>query len=192
MDGEITDVNQHTNDIEFHGNTSSLAFLGDLERASTSAASGDSPRKVSLVSAMHNQAFPHKAIRSPATSPAQGTSPQNFYFNEAFIFIEGYFSGIHSMQPIIDKATFIAGAHKLWWGSSPTPPASFVAKYFALLSLGALTRPWPEEHLHGYTRFEWSRKLFREALKHLDGAHFCNDLDTVHCLFLMVCVLSKA
>lgn len=186
QDEEITDVNTHTNQIEFHGNTSSLAFLGDLETLPGCRTPRRSPLKASLVSELHNPAFPHNIIRASGSTTTTGSSRQTFYFPQAHVFIEAYFSGLHFIHPIIEKESFMSRAHDLWCCPSPAPSVSFVAKYFAVLSLGALTRPWPEDRLDGYTRFEWSRRLFKEALKSLDEVQFGNDLDTIHCLYLMV------
>ncbi|KAH8883540.1 hypothetical protein GQ53DRAFT_732448 [Thozetella sp. PMI_491] len=183
---EITGVNEHTNEIEFHGNTSSIAFLGDLERfPGARATDAPSPQRSSLVSAMHNRAFARRLLQPAIPPPLAQPGPQRFYAPQAHIFIEAYFSGIHYMHPFINKARFLERANALWFEQTPRPANTFIAMYLSLLALGALTRSWPEESLGGYTRFEWSRKLFNEALMYLPPLHPSNDLETVHCLYLM-------
>jgi hypothetical protein len=90
------------------------------------------------------------------------------------------------MQPFIDKEDFVTRARELWFNRNSQPKTSFIALYFSLLSIGALVREWDEIRLDGLTRLEWSRKLFGEAQAHLNRLHYSNDLETVHCLFLMV------
>lgn len=186
-DSEITDVNQHTNATEFHGSTSSLAFLGHLQelgkqkRSQPAAQNGSS-----LISDLHNPAFSPPTWTATGQSPSQGDN--NFYFKHAHAFIEGYFGSLHFIHPLIDKDEFVTRANNLWLGHYSPQDASFVALYYSLLSLGALIRPWDEERLDGMTRFEWSRKLFSEAQARLNELQFSNDLETVQCLYLMVSI----
>jgi hypothetical protein len=109
-----------------------------------------------------------------------------YYFRQAHVFIEGYFESIHFMHPFIDKNHFLSRAQDLWFRAETRPQPTFVAFYLALLSIGALVRVWDEPTIDGMGRFEWSRKLFKEAEIYLHTRRFHNDLDTVHCLFLMV------
>ncbi|KAH8901360.1 hypothetical protein GQ53DRAFT_850945 [Thozetella sp. PMI_491] len=186
-DSEITDVNQHTNGIEFHGSTSSVAFLGNLELRFQRNVSQIPPEdSASLVSRLHNSAFPPPVQQRYASGADE--LGRDFYFSRAHVFIDAYFSGIHFIHPIIEKEQFMARAARLWMGSSGAaslPSTSFMALYFALLSLGALTRSWEEGPLDGLTRFQWSRKLFSEAVACLNEQCFSSELDTVHCLYLM-------
>lgn len=191
-DSEITDLNEHTNEIEFHGNTSSMSFLGDLERTSRPGPHDkQSPNpSASLVTAMHNHAFAHRLMQpsyAPPTKEIHSPGKENFYAAHAHVFIEAYFSGIHYVHPFVDKESFMSKANALWFGHSPQPSKSFIAMYLSLLALGSLTHSWPEEKLGGRTRFEWSRMLFNEAMGYLNHLQFSNDLETVHCLYFMVC-----
>lgn len=191
-DSEISDLNEHTNEIEFHGNTSSMSFLGDLERTSCHGSwDKQSPNpSASLVTAMHNHAFARRLLQPSGVRPIQeiqNSSKENFYAPHAYVFVEAYFSGIHYVHPFVDKESFMSRASALWFGYSPQPSKSFMAMYLSLLALGSLTYSWPEERLGSRTRFEWSRKLFNEALDCLNNLQFCNDLETVHCLYFMVC-----
>lgn len=190
-DSEITDLNEHTNEIEFHGNTSSMSFLGDLERTSRPGLQDEqSPNlSASLITAMHNHAFAHRLLQSGCTLPAreiQSPGKGNFYAEYAHVFIEAYFSGIHYVHPFVDKESFMGRANALWFGHSPQPSKSFIAMYLSLLALGSLTHSWAEDKLGGRTRFEWSRKLFNEAMGFLNQLQFSTDLETVHCLYFMV------
>jgi hypothetical protein len=88
---------------------------------------------------------------------------------------------------MINKEHFMERANNLWFNqSNPGDDASFVALYLSLMSFGALVRVWDEERLDGFTRFEWSRKLFSEAQDYLHHLQFSNNLETVQCLYFMV------
>lgn len=111
----------------------------------------------------------------------------NYYFEYAHTFISGYFDNVHYTHPFIEKAYFMSRSHDLWLNRNPQPELSFVALYLSVLSFGALVRVWDEGRLGGLTRFEWSRKLFAEAQGYLNHLQFSTDLETVQCLYLMVC-----
>lgn len=191
-DDEIREVNQHTNAVEFHGSTSSAAFIGHLQRASEPRRPEGlfNPRlnhtSHSLVSTLHNPSF------SPSYTAVPGDSgllrDQNYYVEHAHTFINGYFENIHFVHPFIDKADFMSRSRDLWLNRGPQPELTFVALYLSVLSFGALVRVWDEGRLDGLTRFEWSRKLFGEAQRYLNHLQFSNDLETVQCLYLMVCL----
>lgn len=189
VDDEINELNTHTNGIEFHGSTSSAAIIGHLQKARESKALEQqwNPRPVdesfSLISTLHNPSF------SPSTTGAgQSLSIeiQNYYFEQAHVFMNGYFENIHFIHPFVDKDDFLARANGLWFNRSQHPEPSFVALYLSVLSFGALVRVWDENRIAGLTRFEWSRKLFGEAQAYLNYLRFSNDLETVQCLYLMV------
>lgn len=110
---------------------------------------------------------------------------QKYYFEHAYTFMSGYFENIHFVHPFVDKADVMARARDLWLNWTQ-PKMSFVALYLSVLSFGALVRTWDERTIDGLTRFEWSRKLFREAQTCLNQLQFSNDLETVQCLYLMV------
>ncbi|KAL2844756.1 hypothetical protein BJY01DRAFT_263824 [Aspergillus pseudoustus] len=207
VEEEISELNHHTNGIEFHGSTSSVAFLGHLQKARDpprtedwppTAAQGHThthanthprarPQEYSIVSTLHNAGF------SPTNSAAQAQQSlslaavheHNYYFDHAHVFMSGYFENIHFVHPFIDKEDFYLRAQDLWLRRTPMPDPSFVALYLSVLSFGALLRVWDEGQLGGLTRFEWSRKLFGEAQLYLNHLHFPNNLDAVQCLYLM-------
>ncbi|KAJ5760437.1 hypothetical protein N7520_007593 [Penicillium odoratum] len=183
---EINELNHHTNAMEFHGSTSSAAAIGYLQKAREPKIREENNRPsadFSLISTLHNPSF------SPSTTgPGQLTSieQQNYYFDQAHVFMNGYFENIHFIHPFIDKEDFLARASDLWLNRSQTPEPSFVALYLSILSFGSLVRVWDEDTLAGLGRFEWSRKLFGEAQAYLTHLRFSNDLETVQCLYLMM------
>lgn len=190
VEEEISEFNHHTNGIEFHGSTSSAAFIGHLEKAREPKRPEEQSTlrppdgSYSLISTLHNSSF----SPSCATGPVQPEflQDQNFYFDQAYAFMNGYFENIHFIHPFIDKDDFMARAHALWFDRNHQQSLSFIALYLSVLSFGALVRVWDEEILNGLTRFDWSRKLFREAQMYLNYLQFSNDLETVQCLYLMV------
>jgi hypothetical protein len=148
------------------------------------AISADEPS--ALVSAFHNPGFsPHFT-----PLPSEYSPPAAFSLNgdQATIFMDGYFDTLHLIHPIIDKEDFMTRANDLRAGRLCA--SSFVALYYSVLSLGALVRVWDEQQILGMTRFEWSRKLFKEARDCLDKLEFSNDIDVVQCLVVMVRSLS--
>lgn len=190
VDDEISELNHHTNGIEFHGSTSSVAFLGHLQKARDPQPEAQWPsrpqaQEYSIVSTLHNASF------SPTTNAPQSLAAvheHNYYFEQAHVFMSGYFENIHFIHPFIDKEDFYLRAQDLWMRRTPTPDPGFIALYLSVLSFGALLRVWDEAQLGGLTRFEWSRKLFSEAQVYLNYLHFPNNLDAVQCWYLMVCL----
>ncbi|KAJ5574058.1 uncharacterized protein N7459_008485 [Penicillium hispanicum] len=183
-DDEINELNHHTNGIEFHGSTSSAAIIGRLQKArEPNRREEPCPRQGdSLISTLHNPSF------SPSiTGPGHLASieQQNYYFDQAHVFMSGYFENIHFIHPFIDKDDFLARSNDLWFNRSRAPEPSFVALYLSILSFGALVRVWDKNTLAGLGRFEWSRKLFGEAQVYLNSLRFSNDLETVQCLYMM-------
>ena len=185
-DDEINELNHHTNGIEFHGSTSSAAIIGHLQKARDPKPREEThlyQRDFSLISTLHNPSF------SPSTTgPGHLASIEqhNYYFDQAHVFMNGYFENIHFIHPFVDKDDFFLRANDLWFNRSHAPEPSFVALYLSILSIGALVRVWDEDTLAGLGRFEWSRKLFGEAQAYLNYLRFSNDLETVQCLYMMV------
>ena len=193
VEDEISELNHHTNGIEFHGSTSSTALIGHLQkrhepRRTQEQHSLSGVPEYSIVSTLHNSSFSPSYTAGPA-QPAT-LHEHNYYFEQAHAFMNGYFENIHFIHPLIDKEDFCLRAHDLWFNRTKQPEPSFVALYLSILSFGALVRVWDEERLGGLTRFEWSRKLFGEAQVYLNYLQFSNNLDTVQCLYLMVCMAS--
>ncbi|KIM97424.1 hypothetical protein OIDMADRAFT_130637 [Oidiodendron maius Zn] len=184
---DVSDINKHTNNIEFHGSTSSISVLDSVERRRTLKRKeilediSGVDNNTSLISTLHNSAF----VSQTWIAQEGNMREHRYYFSQAHIFIEGYFESLHFIHPFIDKSYFLLRARDLWFGSNIQPQSSYIAFYLALLSFGALIRVWDEPKIDGMGRFQWSRKLFKEAEIYLHAGRFHNDLDTVHCLFLM-------
>lgn len=187
---EITDVNQHTRSVEFHGNTSSMAFLALLQKQNQAQSDRTSTKgrhiqdRTSLVSTMHNVGFsPDSKAASPA--PEAMNNDEGYYFRQAGRFIDGYFENLHFIHPILHKAHFLTRCEDLWFGRADRQTRGFIALYYSILSLGALVRVWDESTLDGMNRFQWSRKLFTHARTALGGLRSTNDLETIQCLIFM-------
>lgn len=185
---EISEFNHHTNGIEFHGSTSSAACIGHLEKAREPKRPEEQynahPTN-GLISTLHNSSFSPSWTAGPVQTD-NILHDQDFYFEQAHAFMDGYFENIHFIHPFVDKEDFVARARDLWFNRNHHQSVSFVALYLSVLSFGALVRVWDEEILNGLTRFGWSRKLFREAQMYLNYLQFSNDLETVQCLYFMV------
>ncbi|OGE49599.1 hypothetical protein PENARI_c020G11706 [Penicillium arizonense] len=185
-DDELNEFNHHTNGVEFHGSTSSAAFLGHLKKTREPKGQVEPyPRAAdySLISTLHNPSFSPSCTAGPAQMLS--IEQQNYYFDQAHIFMNGYFENIHFIHPLIDKEDFLLRANDLWFNRSRAPEPSFVALYLSILSFGSLVRVWDEGTLAGLGRFEWSRKLFAEAQVYLNHLRFSNDIETVQCLYIM-------
>ncbi|KAH9211559.1 hypothetical protein DL95DRAFT_234397, partial [Leptodontidium sp. 2 PMI_412] len=183
LEGEGSEINNYTKGIEFHGSTSSMAFLRCLHKHSQSQPLGplqdttasDPKGGTSFISVLHNPGF---TSQGPVT-PEDGTPrDKRILSRQAHIFIQGYFESLHVITPVIDKEEFYTRAQSLWRDNSLDDDSSFMALYFSVQSLGALVRVWDEDLLDGMGRFEWSRKLFGEAQQYLNMHQFSNDLDT--------------
>ena len=188
--GEIRDVNQHTKSIEFHGNTSSMAFLALVQKQNQSHSGTSSPgeqagqERPSIVSTLHNVAFsPDSNVTPPMVDLT--AKAESYYFRQAGRFLDGYFENLHFIHPILEKERFFARCEDLWFGRSERQTRSFVALYYSILSLGALVRVWDETLLDGMNRFQWSRKLFTHARIALGELRSTNDLETIQCLIFM-------
>lgn len=212
---EDTDVDRQTKAIEFHGSTSSIALLRDLQislgrlfqgsqqqqpgisftRPVGGGSSGhqqqpspflpggsESSRRFNLVAELRNTSFTPRAGTEGNTTMQQ----RNLYVKEAQYFIDAYFQNFHFIHPFIDKEIFRRRAADMWAVGDPACDMCFFCTYLSVMSLGALIGEWEWEgdRLGGLTRFEWSRKLFDEALANLADLHFPANLDTVHCLYL--------
>lgn len=214
---EDTDVDRQTKAIEFHGSTSSIALLRDLQMSlsrlfqgsqqqqpgvsfvrtgggSSSSSgqrqqpspflpgSGDSHGRLNLVSELRNTSFAPRA----GTEGNATMQQRNLYVREAQYFIDAYFQNFHFIHPFIDKDIFRRRAADMWAAGDPACDMCFFCTYLSLMSLGALIGEWEweEDRLGGLSRFDWSRKLFDEALANLADLHFPANLDTVHCLYL--------
>lgn len=191
-DVDVTAINVHTHNIEHHGKTSPMAFLASIQQThrENEPASGMDQQATAernqtcLVSILHNTAFSTDSLKK-STAEESDLCLTNHYFRQSRLFIDGYFENLHLVHPILVKDIFLARCEDLWFGREDNQPRSFIALYYSLLSLGALTRVWDEETIDSTRRFEWSRKLFNHALCFLNELRAGNDLETVQYLMLM-------
>lgn len=191
ISNEVNEVNTHTLNNEFHGPTSSLAFLATIQRQSrlqTRSTTEQLPlsdeQPSSLVSIFHNETFsPGSATRTNAEW--QKLSANSFYFHQSQLFLNGYFQNLHYIHPIVDRENFFCACEDLWFGRPRSPSKSFIALYYSIMSLGALTREWDEEPLHAMNRFDWSRKMFNLALTAIGEFPGRNDLESVQAYIIM-------
>ena len=143
-EGELKDINKHTNSIEFHGNTSSMSFLAlvDPQNPKESAGPGTSHdsehsagEKPSLVNTLHNVAFtPDSDV--PSCNTDVTLNEQGFYFRHAHVFLDGYFENLHFIHPFLEKEEFLSRCEDLWFGRAERQKKSFIALYYSILSLG--------------------------------------------------------
>ncbi|KKY22015.1 putative c6 transcription [Diplodia seriata] len=182
---EIVEVNPHTRDIEFHGHTSSVAFL-DRVRQEYGYSEGDqqtTSHEPSLVSTFYNHAFGTQ--RTGDSSGWNEVLENQFFFPQSYVFLETYFNNLHYIHPFLDKENFYSRCDDLWQGRFQNQSRSFIALYFSLVSLGALIRTWTEEKLNGMGRFEWSRMLFEKAQLALGFPGSANDLEAAQAYIFM-------
>ncbi|OJD37401.1 c6 transcription factor [Diplodia corticola] len=186
---EIVEVNPHTRDIEFHGHTSSVAFLDRVRQEygySENDSQGDlqtTCQKPSLVSTFYNHAFGTQ--RTGDASGWNDVLENQFFFPQSYVFLETYFNNLHYIHPFLDKENFYSRCDDLWQGRFQNQSRSFIALYFSLVSLGALIRTWTEERLNGMGRFEWSRMLFEKAQLALGFPGSANDLEAAQAYIFM-------
>ena len=170
---EVSDVNRHTQNPEFHGKTSSLAFLATLQP------------KAPMVSRFHNEAFSPEALTQVQPQDIKLLEHDRYYFRQAHAFLDGYFQNLHFIHPILDRREFMSRCEDLWFGKAHRQPRSFVALYYSIMSLGALIRTWDEDEIEGMGRLNWSRRLFNLARIALESLKNETSVESVQCLFFM-------
>ncbi|KAJ9608056.1 hypothetical protein H2200_007044 [Cladophialophora chaetospira] len=181
---EVSEINPHTLDTEFHGPTSSLAFLAAVQQGPHEDTAQHNNGAQSLVSAFHNESFSPKTTRSRLVED-QPPSPTRYHFRQSRFFLDGYFQNLHYIHPIINKADFLSRCEDLWFGRSEGQSLSFVALYYAVMSLGAIIQEWDEEIVEGMGRFEWARAMFHLASDALESTLGHNDLHTVQACIIL-------
>lgn len=188
---EIMDTNLHTKSLEFYGASSSVTFLRHVDDISgnENAEQLVGRTELSLASMLHNTNF--QPCSTPSTiSGINDVSNDRFYFRVGRRFLDAYFSNIHCIQPIFDPQEFLIRCEDLWFGKLERQPVSFVALYYATMSLGSLVMVWDEVEIYGSDRFSWSRKLFNQALGIITQLGSVTDLEMVQCYYMMVCQYS--
>ncbi|KAK5210322.1 hypothetical protein LTR41_003990 [Exophiala xenobiotica] len=185
---DVMDTNLHTSNLEFYGSSSSVAFIRHLETLSNRQTTGpaDEQPERSLASLLHNTEFqPDTSQSTPATREA-APNPERFQFRVARRFLDAYFSNIHHIQPLFEEDDFLARCEDLWFNRPAKQPLSFIALYYATLSLGSLVMTFEDPKLFGADRFTWSRKLFNEASAILTRLGTATDVEMVQCFYMMV------
>lgn len=219
---EVSEVNEHTRNVEFYGSSSVVALLSVIERESggrggarhhsgnvgddgqsTTATAGNEDASGSIISALHNPTY------SPASNNPCGTSHERNPTTKAdhpilqtscgpsfpdpsqcHVFVLNFFSSIHYIHPILNKAEFLRElyerAGKGDSSSRTTTDSTFDALYFAILSLGALVGPRDDEPLGGISNVQWSRTFFEEAVRRHIRSGMVTDLNMVQCYFILV------
>lgn len=186
---DVLDTNLHTNNIEFYGSASSVAFLRHVEILSNNQISGSATgvSELSLTSRLHNSDFrPSTSPRTPEVLRDAASSTERFQFRVARRFLDAYFSNIHYIQPLLNEETFLARCEDLWFGRANVQSISFLALYYATLSLGSLVMTMDEPKFAGADRFEWSRKFFNESLAIVTQLGTATDLEMVQCFYMLV------
>lgn len=187
---EVTVTSQHTANLEFYGASSSVSFLRHLESMSNSEVSGSietGPPERSLTSLLHRTEFRPVSTQHTSSPETSSTVPADrFYFRVAPRFLDAYFSNIHHIQPLFDEESFLSRCESLWFSNPEQPPLSFLALYYATLSLGCLVTTSEDWEKHGCHRSTWSRKLLGEALSIVHQLGSATDMEIVQCYYMIV------
>ncbi|AEO63828.1 uncharacterized protein THITE_2010769, partial [Thermothielavioides terrestris NRRL 8126] len=191
---EVSGVNRHTRNVEFYGRSSSVALLSRVQRSSgehavqtEEGADADADSDgTTIVSSLHNPVFTPQGesrINQRQEDPASVT---HSHYPQCRGFLEGFFSSIHYIHPVIDKAHFFRRCELLWSGTDAAiQQSSFAALYYSILSLGALVGVRDDEPVDGIPNLQWSRKFFDEARSRCNRLGMVTDLDMVQCYLFM-------
>lgn len=204
---EVTAINRHTRNVEFYGSSSSVALLSHVQRAgdhphvddneegSDEHSESDAAAAV-LLSSLHNPDFSPKQDGAPpsqqpispqATLERQISASESTHYRQCSVFLHNFFSTIHYIHPILDKASFLERCEILWSGDENAiqQHASFVPLYYSVLALGALVGYRDPELIGGITNQKWSRKFFYEARLRFSSLEIVTDLEMVQCHFFL-------
>lgn len=206
---EVTAVNRHTRNVEFYGNSSSVALLShaqrsggrekqpadDQEENSDEHSESDAAAAV-LLSSLHNPHFTPKhdgctptahPLSPQATLEKQISAQESTHYRQCSVFLHNFFSTIHYIHPVLDKASFLERCEILWSGDEAAiqQHASFVPLYYAVLSLGALVGYRDPELIGGISNQKWSRKFFHEARLRFSSLEIVTDLEMVQSHFFL-------
>ncbi|KIW13897.1 hypothetical protein PV08_06678 [Exophiala spinifera] len=184
---DVMDTNLHTSNLEFYGSSSSVAFLRHMEMLSNSQNTdsvGGQPR-CSLASLLHNTEFCPDTPHNRQEAQEASTNSDRFHFRVARRFLDSYFSNIHRIQPIFEEEAFLSRCEDLWFNTPEKQSLSFVALYYATLSLGSLVMTFETPEVAGADRFTWSRRLFSRALAIVTRLGTATDIEMVQCFYMM-------
>jgi hypothetical protein len=185
---DVMETNLHTSHLEFYGSASSVAFLRHVETLSTSQTTNppSRPPERSLVELLYNTDFqPDTSHSTPQEPRGADLNSERFHFRVARRYLDAYFTNIHYIQPIFEEEQFLARCEDLWFNRPGTQPLSFIALYYATMSLGCLVMTFDTPHM-GADRFTWSRKLFNDALAIVTRLGTATDIEMVQCFYMLV------
>ncbi|GAM88144.1 hypothetical protein ANO11243_061750 [Dothideomycetidae sp. 11243] len=179
---EVVDTNVHTNNSEFYGPASLAAFLRNVQ---TISHDHNAPKDQSLASLLHNTEFnPGASYTSPLSPPISDTVRDRFHFRMAKQYLDAYFSNIHKIQPVFDEDIFLSRCEDLWFDKDAKAPLTFIALYYATMSLGCLVMTPDQSGAHE-NRFKWSRKLFDDAVAIVARLGTTTDMEMVQCFYML-------
>lgn len=193
---EVIETNSHTRNQEFYGSASSVAFLRHVETLSNGQTTGPVAASTdnSMASLLHNTNFDPNTSQDMQTrlGPREAAfTSDRFYFRVARPFLDAYFSNIHHIQPLFDEEIFLTRCEDLWFGRTGKQPLSFVALYYATLSLGSLVMTLDTSEIFGADRFTWSRKLYNDVSTIMTRLGTATDIEMVQCAYMMVRVPTR-
>ena len=186
---DVVDTNLYTSNLEFYGSASSVAFLRHVETLSNYQTTGLSggPSERSLASLLHNNDFQRDTSHNLPVAPREiDLNPDSFHFRVARRFLDAYFTNIHHIQPLFEEDIFLARCEDLWFSRPDRQPLSFIALYYATMSLGSLVMTFETPEISGADRFTWSRKLFNDALAIVTRLGTATSVEMVQCFYMMV------
>lgn len=204
---EVIAINKHTRNVEFYGSSSSVALLSHVQRSGDHQPADDNDEgsdehsesdaaAAVLLSSLHNPAFSSPQtdasssgppISPQATLEKQVSAAESTHYRQCSVFLHNFFSTIHYIHPILDKASFLERCEILWSGDEAAiqQHASFVPLYYSVLSLGALVGYRDPELIGGISNQEWSRKFFYEARLRFSSLEIVTDLEMVQSHFFL-------
>lgn len=165
--------------VEFHGASSSLALIRHMENLSEDGPDDSTEYTISTLLRVADRGV-------EVSANDHDESSDRHYFRAARKFLDAYLCGIHHVQPIFEQDDFLARCEDLWFDRVGQQPRSFLALYFATLSLGSLVSPQYHFPLAGEDRLTWSRKLYQEAMHILDSLGDHTNVETVQCWYVIV------
>ncbi|KAF1982743.1 hypothetical protein K402DRAFT_457090 [Aulographum hederae CBS 113979] len=185
-ENEVMNINPLTREVEFHGGSSSVAFL-DRVREQYGERSRQTPNETHSESASTARALNNDQFTAQQDSASEWNDAieHQFFSPHTYVFLDTYFHNLHYIHPILDQGSFLRRCEDLWSGHPERQSRSFIALYFSVSALGALIRTWTEVKINGMGRFEWSRMLFDRAIMALGKAGSLNDLEAVQALILV-------
>lgn len=184
---EVSGMNTHTRDVEFYGSSSSVALLSHVQRTGEEDNNDDDAG--ALLSSLHNPHFDSSGSQDTQRGrKSTEESDHSPWYLQCRNFIDGFFSAIHYIHPILDKTSFVQRCESLWAGEGPENKriTSFVALYYSILSIGALVGTREDDLIDGRTNLAWSRKFFDRAKDCCNRLGMVTDLDMVQCYFILV------